>query len=135
MEQIVVMTIKPWHLHNMRTGEKEIELRKRIPTLADFPFKVVLCESGSGGKVKGEFTCTEAYNILPGYNSETLAVFAKQACVSVNEMLAYMDGNMIYGLKVHDFIDYTRTKGYRVKHISDYGLTVPPQSWGYAKEG
>ena len=135
MEKIVVMTIKPKHLHDMRTGRKDIELRKTMPQLVDFPFNVALCESGSGGKILAEFICDEAYNICPNYDAYMLAVYAQRACVRLDEMLEYMNGNSIYGLHVFDFIDYTRAKGHKVKHINDYGLSRPPQSWCYAKEG
>ena len=134
MEQIIVMTIKPCHLHDMRIGKKDIELRKTFPALVDFPFTVALCESGSGGKVMAEFTCDECYNIKRTDSRERLMTFAKRACVSVIDLVGYMDGGLVRGWHVQDFIDFTRANGHDIMHISDYGLDRPPQSWCYAKK-
>ena len=134
MDCVIVMTIKPCHLHDMRIGKKDIELRKTFPALVDFPFKVVLCESGSGGKIKAEFTCDECYNIKPTYSGDRLVMYANRACVSVNDLVKYMGEDLIHGWHVQNFIDFTRTKGYGIRHISDYGLTRTPQSWCYARK-
>ena len=56
--QTIIMTIKPYHLRNIRMGIKKGELRKSFPKI-ELPFRVLLCESGSGGQIKAEFTCRD----------------------------------------------------------------------------
>ena len=135
MENNVLMTIKPHHLWNIRIGKKRFELRKTFPQLVDLPFKVFCCESNSGGKVIAEFTCSNVAEISPKWPDEKLQAYADAACVNLWEMKEYMSEKPIYGWWVADVIDYTREQGYKVKHISDYGVNRPPQSWCYAKAG
>lgn len=130
----ILMTIKPCHLANIRTGKKKWELRRTKPKLDifDFPFKVYCCESGSGGLIKAEFVC---YNIRSIWNTvEDTELAAKMACISGFEVREYMgDKDILYGYTVDNVKDYTRDKGYKIMNISEFGFSRPPQSWCYIR--
>ena len=125
----VILTIKPHHLHNIRTGRKTIELRKTRPTFT--PFLVLCCESGSGGQIKAQFWCDSVRAISPMIETKAIA---NEACVRDDELKTYAGGKTIYAWKVSDVVDWTREKGYRIKNIRDFGLNHVPQSWCYVKE-
>lgn len=124
----VMITVKPRHLGDMRQGVKGYELRKTRPGIQP-PFRVVCCESGSGGAVTAEFICPACPEL-----GCTDAVIATLAHITEQEAHDYrMRGTRrLYGWKVTDFIDY-KASG-RVKHVADYGLNRPPQSWCYVRE-
>lgn len=124
----IIATIKPWHLRNIRLGKKTYEIRKTCPKEA--PFKVLCCESGSGGQIKAEFICTVSrMNYIP--NDAML----EAACISRSELEEYENGKR--GLQwwdISNMIDYCSTKGYHIRNISEFGLKRAPQSWQYVKE-
>lgn len=132
----IIATIKPFHLRNIRNGRKHWELRKSLP-LTSFPFRVLCCESGSGGKILAEFIvdkyvwCVKDDTHQP-YLSEQMF---KECCVSEREFKDYAgDNNKIFAWHITNMIDYCSTKGRRVLNISEFGLKRPPQSWQYVKE-
>lgn len=139
----IVLTVKPVHLHNIRTGCKLEEVRKSVPNKI-LPVRVLCCESGSGGVIKCEF-------ILDRYRVETVEsihrlyppcmpswTFIPKAQISLGELEAYMGTKpfrKIYFWYISRMVDYCSTPGYRVLHISELGLKRVPQSWCYVKEG
>lgn len=124
----IIATIKPIHLGNIRRGVKTIEARKNFPNYPT-PFKVLCCESGSGGRIKAEFTCDNVITLWR--NEETL----NKLCITGKEFDDYKaDKINIYGWCISNMIDYCSTKGYRVRNISEFGLKRAPQSWCYVKE-
>ena len=123
----VILTIKPRHLKNILLGRKKIELRKSRPQFT--PFLVLMCESGSGGQIKGQFWCEKINTIWPGFGTESIA---DEACISNEDLQMYANGKMLYAWRVGEVIDYSTMWPY--KHISEFGIERPPQSWCYAKE-
>ena len=148
----IIMTIKPCYLNAIRTGKKTVEVRKTAPKP---PFRVLCCESGSGGKIKAEFTCNEIFRFnkhcephdeLPGSPCEYWIDWEEASdwigdcecdlfCatqLNIRELDRYIGTKSVaYGWGISGVIDYCSTKGYRVRNISEYGLKRPPQSWQY----
>lgn len=134
----IIATIKPFYLNEIRSGRKTVEVRKTAPK--EWPVRVLLCESGSGGQIKAEFTMK--YMPFIGYKWAFLEgvvsakILAERARLSIEEVLDYAgDRDFLYFWMISDVIDYCSTKGYRVRNISEFGLKRPPQSWQYVKEG
>lgn len=121
--QTIMITIKPHYLRYILSGAKTFELRKTCPK--HFPFRVLCCESQSGGEVKGEFICDRAMHAFP----EDFPDLVRDSCVSMDNALAYADGGKLYFWHISDVRRYAP----RSKNISDYGIKRPPQSWQYVK--
>ena len=129
------MTIKPLHLGNIRRGKKTFEVRKTAP-FAMTPYRVLLCESGSGGMIKAEFICDYVRCIrIDEQGAPVLLdpVTLEACCLSMKEMKEYANGKELYCWHVTQMVDYCNTKGRSVRNVTEYGLKRPPQSWQYAK--
>lgn len=121
----IIATIKPMHLGNIRGGEKLCEIRKTCPK--KIPFKVLCCESGSGGKIKAEFIVNSVkYGTPFAYIDEI-----ERACVPMSDVIDYANDNEIYFWNITSMVDYCSAKGYKVRNISEFGLKRAPQSWQY----
>lgn len=135
----VIATIKPHHLHNIRTGKKLWEVRKTAPN-TPIPFKVLCCESGSGGQIKAEFVCDEIKfdkpSVFGGYATlDGLEVaLARESCLTQHEIDEYAGNKTVKFWHISNMIDYCKTKGYRVRNIGEFGLKRAPQSWQYVHE-
>lgn len=126
--QTIIATIKPIHLGNIRRGAKLYEIRKTCPK--EIPFRVLCCESGSGGQIKAELIVNRVKYGMPwDYIDEVV-----HACVPMSDVIDYADEKDIYFWEIANMIDYCSTKGYRVRNISEFGLKRAPQSWQYVKE-
>lgn len=133
--ETVIMTIKPVHLGNIRRGKKTFEVRKNSP-FAVPPFRVLLCESATGGMIKAEFICDFVRCLRIDENRVPIMiepVTPDACCLSMGQMMRYADGKPLYCWHITQMIDYCNTKGRRVRHISEFGLKRPPQSWQYVK--
>lgn len=124
--QTIIMTIKPYHLRNIRMGIKKGELRKSFPKI-ELPFRVLLCESGSGGQIKAEFTCRDILAI-----DTPSPYFSSVLCLREQEIVDYLDGKTGYVWGVSDVVDYCCTKGYRIRNISEFGVLRSPRTWQHA---
>lgn len=124
----IIATIKPQHLGNIRAGRKLYEMRKTCPK--DVPFKVLCCQSGSGGQIMAEFEVREPVKALP----RIWPVLVKETCVSLSEAEAYAGDDLVWFWDINNMIDYCSTKGYRVRNVAEFGLKRPPQSWCYVEE-
>lgn len=122
----VMISIKPRHLKDMREGRKLYELRKTRPNLTP-PFRVLCCESGTGGEVRAAFTC----DACPDMTWKAPTVTAALACIKPEEVRKYRGDGKLYGWRVKDFEDWA-AEG-RTRHAIDFGLTRPPQSWCYVE--
>lgn len=130
----IIMTIKPCYLNAIRNGRKTLEIRKTSP---EAPFRVLCCESGSGGKIKAEFICDRVtkVNVFENgtiqhweYNS------LERAQITYEEMAEYIGfGRSGYALHIINMIDYCTTKGQKIRNIGEFGLKRPPQSWQYLR--
>ena len=131
----IIATIKPFYLNEIRRGHKTMEVRKTAPK--EWPVRVLLCESGSGGQVKAEFTMKMpfmSYKWAFLEEVESAKMMADRACLSIKEVLDYYgDRDYLYFWSISDMVDYCSTKGYHVRNISEFGLKRPPQSWQYVK--
>lgn len=134
----IIATIKPVHLGNIMRGRKQYEIRKTFPTKERSPVRVLLCESGSGGKIKAEFVCDYVAPVTVFENGAIQCwnfYELHKACITYDEMADYIGrGKTGFAWHISEMIDYCNTKGYKVRHISEFGLKRPPQSWQYVKE-
>ena len=128
----IIMTIKPCYLNAIRTGEKTVEIRKTAPKP---PFRVLCCESGSGGQIKAEFVCNYVLPVIV-FENGTIQHWncynLERAQITYEEMVRHIGhGKVGYAWQITNVIDYCSTKGHRVRNISEYGIKRPPQSWQY----
>lgn len=124
----IIATIKPHHLGNIRAGLKLYEMRKTCPK--EVPFRVLCCQSQSGGKILAEFVVECPMQVSVHEWPELV----RGACVFMYEAERYAAGKEVWFWDINNMIDYCSTKGYRVRHISEFGLKRPPQSWCYVEE-
>lgn len=131
----IIATIKPVHLNNIRRGVKTLEIRKTAP---EPPFRVLCCESGSGGQIKAEFICPYVFPVdvaKDGNIPEHMHRLIQCMCLTPDAVVAYIGcGKRGYAWEIKNMIDYCSTKGQRVRNISEFGLKRAPQSWQYVKE-
>ena len=125
----IIATIKPEHLSNIRSGRKLHEMRKTCP--GEVPFRVLCCQSGSGGKILAEFIVDRPMQVSL-YDGWPELIYS--ACISVKAAEEYAAGKPVWFWDVNNMIDYCSTKGYRVRNISEFGLKQAPQSWCYVRE-
>lgn len=123
----IIATIKAVHLGNIRRGAKLYEIRKTCPK--EVPFKVLCCESKSGGKIKAEFVV----DYTEQEHTADVPDLVAKSCVSQMEALEYSQDRRVYFWHISDMVDYCNTKGHRVCNISEFGLKRPPQSWQYVR--
>lgn len=121
----IIATIKPIHLNNIRRGAKHFEIRKTVPS--ELPFKVLCCESGSGGKIKAEFVC----DFAKCEHTADVPDYVEDACISQIDALEYSKDCRVWFWHITEMIDYCSAKGYKVRNVSDFGLKRAPQSWQY----
>lgn len=126
----IIATIKPEHLGNIRSGQKKWEMRKNAPMTYGLDFRVLCCQSGSGGKIVAEFICD---CVVIG--KENLEQLVKESCVTMEQAKRYAGDKKLHFWHISKMINYCSTKGYRVRNISEFGLKRPPQSWQYVPEG
>ena len=125
----IIASIKPEHLSNIRSGRKKWEMRKNAPMTYGVPFRVLCCESGSGGKILAEFICD-----CVALGKDDLEQLVKESCVSMEQALRYAGGKKLCFWHISKMIDYCSARGCRVRNITEFGLSRPPQSWQYVKE-
>ncbi len=123
------MTVRGRHLRNLRMGVKRLELRKTRPR-GDTPRRVWICESGSCGHIMAVFTCPRWEDVTEAPEGE----LAARAVITRAEVRGYREqgSGRLYGWVVEDFEWLKGTD--RERHVVDFGLDRPPQSWCYAKE-
>ena len=124
----IIATIKPEHLDNIRSGRKHYEVRKTLPKV-ELPFRVLCCESGSGGQIKAEFTVDTVISGIGFRNAR-----CGGTCLDWGHLRDYIGDGPFYEWHISQMIDYCSIKGHRVRNISEFGLTRAPQSWQYVKE-
>lgn len=125
--ETIIATIKPVHLGNIRRGVKLYEIRKTCPK--EIPFRVLCCESGSGGRIVAEFEVSDPRLFYPPFGP-----IVNDAAISGREAIEYSGGKPVWFWDINNMIDYCNTKGYKVRNISEFGLKRPPQSWQYVTE-
>lgn len=129
----IIMTVRARHIRHMREGRKKYELRKNRPS--DFRahnhyHTVWLCESGSGGRIVAAFRCS-AY---PEMTASADKLIAELCCITPEEVQGYRKGGKerIFGWLIEGFRYFKGTA--KERHVTDFGVNRPPQSWCYAKQ-
>ena len=174
MSKSVMISIRPKWCEKIVNGEKTIEVRKTRPKL-ETPFKCYIYETRGfvekdgimifrpGGTVIGEFVCDRIYHLVtpcPGgsYSVEgegqpTTNNVARQSCLGLGDMHAYLESKTGYGwhisgLKVYDtpkdLSKFSRPFENCIDKVCDeFGcascengghIKRPPQSWCYVEE-
>ena len=126
----IIATIKPQHLGNIRAGLKLYEMRKTCPKEA--PFKVLCCQSQSGGKILAEFIVRSPIYVKPPVPVTQKLI--QGTCVTEEAAEQYAAGGPVWFWDINNMVDYCSTKGYRVRNVSEFGLNRAPQSWCYVEE-
>lgn len=122
----IIATIKKRHLDNIRRGIKKWEVRKTVPKRGA-PFKVLCCESGSGGIIKAEFIC----DYVEEEHTADVPQMVKEACLTQMEALNYSKDCLVYFWHISNVVECEYL--YMQKKISEFGLKRAPQSWQYVK--
>ena len=112
MSKAVMLSVRPKWCEKIASGKKTIEVRKTRPKM-NTPFKCyIYCSQGndarrlrgSWGKVIGEFTCDQIYELAP--LNHTPDDVEKQACLTREEIVNYLKGTgygwHIVNLKKYD---------------------------------
>ena len=180
MSKAVMISIRPKWCEKIARGEKTIEVRKTRPKLEtpfkcyiyctkdkhlafmqnqtgtnliacmDVDAAIPVGGAIGNGKVIGEFTCDDIYEIDP---TKTIgAGFAEDSCVSSRDIHEYLGGQTGYGwhisnLKIYDtpkdLSKFSRPFENCIDKVCDeFGcascesghIKRPPQSWCYAEE-
>lgn len=127
----VLISIQPQWCHKIIDGEKKIEVRKTKPKL-DTPFKVyIYCSAGSydwrkdpwttayfppngectnmSQMVIGEFVCDYITDIKP-FGFDDIAGFEKQTCLTLADIVKYLNGFYGYGWHISDIKIYDKPR-------------------------
>ena len=123
----IIATIMPQHLGKIRSRKKLFEMRKSCPK--ELPFRVLCCQSGTGGQILAEFEVHSPIKAYPAEHPELVS----QTCVSTQEAEQYAAGKELWFWEIRHMIDYCSAKGYRVRNVSEFGLKRAPQSWQYVE--
>ena len=131
----IIATIKAHYLSDIRTGKKTLEIRKTAP---EPPFRVLCCESKSGGQIKAEFICDTVLPIVVFQNGSIQHweyYHLDRARLGYEDMAEYIGyGKSGHAWHISEMIDYCSTKYQCVRNINEFGLKRPPLSWQYLKE-
>ena len=157
MSKAVLISIRPKWCELIASGEKTIEIRKTRPKLKT-PFKCYIYETrgfervgndtlncvvgGNGrGMVIGEFACDEIQwnggSCLIVKEDRERATYG--SCLSREELFYYLGivpGMTVNGKKAEFFCWHiSNLKIFDApKHLSEFSVTRPPQSWCYVEE-
>ena len=128
----IIATIKSGHLSNIFEGIKKVELRKTVPH-GGLPFKVYWCESGSGGKIKGE-SIIYRFDYLTADQIIADAQLFSMTGVTEEQLRSYAKDKPVYVWHILRTLVYPADIPFYRKSVGDFGLTRPPQSWCYVEE-
>ena len=135
----ILMSIKPKWIEKIASGEKTVEVRKKVPKCGT-PFKVYIYETkaqyvsyqkgaltkfGYGkGKVVGEFVCDAVIDFISSVAGVAVCKIEKgkvcfldnpirvikETCLSPSEIKGYLGNNDGYGLHISDLKIYDKPK-------------------------
>lgn len=125
MSKAVMISIRPEWCEKIANGEKTIEVRKTRPKKLKNPFRCyIYCTQGrdarrlrgSWGKVIGEFTCDQIYELetkarggsyyVKGKDQPTTNFIARQSCLDLKDMHGYLHAAKGYGWHITDLCIY-----------------------------
>lgn len=156
MSKAVMLSIRPKWCEKIASGEKTIEVRKTRPkletplkcyiycTLPKYPHEDFIAtdyprpQFYGGGKVIGEFTCDQIYELAPLNHAPDDV--EKQACLTREKIVNYLKGTG-YGWHISDLRIYDAPRelseftGLRDTRFgaAPYDIKRPPQSWCYVE--
>lgn len=125
----IIATIKPNFSGMIRGRKKLYEFRKSVPNCG-VPFRVLVCESQSGGRITWSFIVDEIKEVRDSrlfgrdWFYQNVGITDAQADKYMNRKLGYL-------WHISHMVDFCNTKGCRVENVSEYGLPRAPQSWQY----
>ena len=124
----ILISIRKRHLKNMMKGKKTWELRRTRPRI-DPPFRVLCCVVGTGGSVEAAWIC-DRVACLSGADAKHIA---RLACLTPEEVREYKREGTLFGWHVQEGTLWD-WKGLGIaRHVTDYGIRRPPQSWRYVE--
>lgn len=125
----IIATLKPGFSGMIRRGDKSYEFRKSVPKCG-VPFRVLVCESQSGGRITCSFIVDEIKEVR---DSRLLGKdwFYRNVGITDAQADKYMNRKLGYLWHISRMVDFCNTKGCRVENINEYGLPRAPQSWQY----
>lgn len=130
----IILSFGSGALHEIRTGKKRFEIRKDFPACGT-PFKVLCCETRSGGRITAEFICDAItpIDVSKDGRIKGLSTLGLEATNLRYEEVVYYIGCGRTGFAWHiaNMVDYCNTKGKRVMNISEFGLKRTPKTWQY----
>ena len=129
---IVLMPIKAQFAEAiLKSKTKEWELRRKAPRIPT-PFRVLLVISGTGGQIRGEFTCDRICQFAP---KEARNVIDKCG-ITMREFYGYLGGaSHMNFLHVSNPLDYTNGGNEEnLPNIRQCGYSRTPQTWLYIRE-
>ncbi len=167
MSKAVLLSVQPKWCELIASGKKTVEVRKTRPKL-ETPFKVYIYQTkktwvynifskipDGQGKVIGEFVCDKFDEFTPTEKGVMFKKFSAlyEACLSVEEIKAYLGGKIGYGWHISELVIYDKPKELSefthacldnikackmCRHTIDgmkcKPITRPPQSWCYVEE-
>lgn len=127
----IILSIHPEHAENILSGNKKIELRKKLPKMICLGDRIFLYSTAPQCAVVGVCEYINYDKITKNWPDELLKDIAAAACITFEELNEYKNSStnkMLYSLWIGG------TKRY-VKHrsLSEFGLTRPPKSFCYVK--
>lgn len=138
MNDKIMLSIHHKYAELIFSGKKTLEIRKSAPKNCSSPYIIYMYETkqgGGAGAVVGFFQ--SGITVIMGGFGKSLydedydkarADFAREACLTENELTAYANGKNLYGISVSVPIRFPRPRP-----LSDLGLSRAPQSWQYIK--
>lgn len=166
MSKAVMISIRPKWCEKICRGEKSIEVRKTRPKL-ETPFKCYIYRTKGtvphiindkwvqmevGGTIIGEFICDRIYELetrssgssyyVKGEDQPTTNDVARQSCLTLGDMHAYLKSKTGYGLHIsqmklydtpRELSEFTGLRDTRFG-AEPYKFKRPPLSWCYVEE-
>ena len=147
----VLISIQPKWCELIASGKKTIEVRKTRPKIETL-FKCYICtkyKTFSNYKIIGEFICDriDTVNVIDTgiitctiINGKLTEHLSKEACIIIDDLEKYLNGNRGYAYHISDLVIYDEPKELsRFRHCGDNYhfnpmLSRPPQSWCYVEE-
>lgn len=141
MSKDVIMSIQPKWVEKIYNNEKQYEVRKQAP-LQCAPYKIYIYLTKKGidlwltnslvkrypmnGNIIGEFICNKLIDVRPPFKGKESGT-----CLTARELYEYMGtSDHLNFIEIKDLVLYDVPK-----KLEDFGLSRPPQSWCYVKDG
>lgn len=134
MQEAVMLSIRPYWVNLIRSGEKTVEVRRTFPGNVFLPFTCYIYETqneGGAGAVVGEFLCDEIYDIEGDPEGYICHFDSADACMSDEDYDEYLNGRNGYGWEITELKMYDTPVSLEAFNME---MTRPPQSWRYVRK-